>query len=202
MDESIDIMRALWRGEKVSRGGPAWDLAETTIAPLPVQPGGPSIVVAGRKAAAMRRAAVRGDGWLPSMFSPAGYARSVAQVSALAVEAGRPMHGFEWMSLVYVRVDDDTATATARAVSMVAHEMKLPPTDTAAMLSRTAAVGTADEVAAALRPYVEAGAQHLLLRCCASDDLDHQVARVMAEVVPRLSAATGAPIDHVRPSAI
>jgi alkanesulfonate monooxygenase SsuD/methylene tetrahydromethanopterin reductase-like flavin-dependent oxidoreductase (luciferase family) len=187
MDESIEVIRALWRGEQVTRGGPTWDLAQTSIAPLPVQPGGPSILVAGRKPAAMRRSATLGDGWLPSMFSPGAYARSVAQVAGFAAAAGRSMLGFEWMCLVYVRVDDDSDTAVDGAVSTVASEMGLPKADTAAMLSRTAAVGTADEVAAALQRYVDAGVTHLLLRCCASDDLLAQVSRVMDEVAPLLA---------------
>jgi probable F420-dependent oxidoreductase len=189
MDESIEVIRALWRGDEVTRSGPAWELAATTIAPLPAQPAGPPILVAGRKPAAMRRSAILGDGWLPSMFSPGAYTRSVAQVSAFAADAGRSLVGFDWMCLVYVRVDDDTATANAHAVSTVANEMTLPPADAAAILSRTGAVGTAEQVAAALQGYVDAGATHLLLRCCASDDLLSQTARLMAEVVPLLCDA-------------
>jgi alkanesulfonate monooxygenase SsuD/methylene tetrahydromethanopterin reductase-like flavin-dependent oxidoreductase (luciferase family) len=89
MDESIQVIRRLWRGERVTATGPAWDLAETTIAPLPAQPGGPPIVVAGRKTAAMRRSATFGDGWLPSMMSPGAYARSVEEITAIAADAGR-----------------------------------------------------------------------------------------------------------------
>jgi alkanesulfonate monooxygenase SsuD/methylene tetrahydromethanopterin reductase-like flavin-dependent oxidoreductase (luciferase family) len=195
MDESIDVIRALWRGERVSRSGPYWNLVDTTIAPLPRQLNGPPIVVAGRRPAAMRRAAILGDGWLPSMFSPGGYARSVVQVSGLAAAAGRSLLGFEWTCLIY-------ATATAHAVSTLAAEMKLSAADAEAVLVRTAAVGTADEVAAALQRYVDAGARHLLLRCCAADDLDSQMARVMAEVVPLLSDSVGAPTDRIDAPAI
>lgn len=188
VDESIEIIRALWRGEKVTTSGPSWELVDTTIAPLPARPGGPPILVAGRKAVAMRRAALLGDGWLPSMFSPGAYARSVEQVRALATEAGRSLVDFDWSCLVYVRVDDDSATATARAVSTVATEMNLSATDAAAVLSRTAAIGTAEEVVVALRRYLDAGATQLLLRCCvADDDLLAQTTRVMAEVLPLLS---------------
>jgi alkanesulfonate monooxygenase SsuD/methylene tetrahydromethanopterin reductase-like flavin-dependent oxidoreductase (luciferase family) len=190
VDESIEIIRSLWRGAKVTTSGPSWDLADTTIAPLPARPGGPPIIVAGRKAAAMRRAALLGDGWLPSMFSPGAYARSVEQVCGLATDAGRSLVDFDWSCLVYVRVDDDSATATARAVSTVATEMNLSASDAAAVLSRTAAIGTAEEVVAALQRYVDAGATQLLLRCClVDDDLLAQSARVMAEVVPLLSGS-------------
>jgi len=184
VDESIEIIRALWRGEKVTRAGAAWTLADTTIAPLPAQPQGPPIIVAGRKPPAMRRAATLGDGWMPSMFSPSAYARSVATISE---HAAGPLTGFEWMCLVYVRVDDE-ATAMARAVSTLTDEMSLPRADAEALLSRTAAIGTPEQVAASLQRYVDAGVNHLVLRCCADDDFEEQISRVMTDVAPHLSA--------------
>ena len=185
VDESIEIIRALWRGEKVTRASAAWTLADTTIAPLPAQPDGPPIIVAGRKPLAMRRAAGLGDGWMPSMFSPSAYQRSVVTISE---QAGRPLTDFEWMCLVYVRVDDDEATAMNTAVSTLTDEMSLPRVDAEALLSRTAAIGTPEQVATSLQRYVDAGVNHLVLRCCADDDFEEQISRVMTDVAPHLSA--------------
>jgi alkanesulfonate monooxygenase SsuD/methylene tetrahydromethanopterin reductase-like flavin-dependent oxidoreductase (luciferase family) len=187
LDASIEIIRALWRGEKVTDSTPDWDLKETAIAPLPHVPGGPPILVAGRKSAAMRRAATAGDGWVPSMYSPAAYARSVAEVTAHADGIGRVLDGFGWGCLIYVRVDDDGAAATNDAVEIVAGEMNLSATDTAAILARSAAVGTVDDVAARLQDYVDAGVDHLLLRCCGRTDTADQIKRIMDEVAPRLA---------------
>jgi alkanesulfonate monooxygenase SsuD/methylene tetrahydromethanopterin reductase-like flavin-dependent oxidoreductase (luciferase family) len=70
--------------------------------------------VAGRKEAAMRRAARLGDGWLPYLMSPEAYARSVRTVGDEARAAGRDLAGFEWMMYLYcsIRRDGDRATAT------------------------------------------------------------------------------------------
>jgi alkanesulfonate monooxygenase SsuD/methylene tetrahydromethanopterin reductase-like flavin-dependent oxidoreductase (luciferase family) len=64
--------------------------------------------------------------------------------------------------------------------------MSLSPTDTAALLERVAAIGTPEQVAARLQAYIDAGASHLLLRCCGPDDLPAQATRLMSEVAPLL----------------
>jgi len=56
-DEAIPLLRRLWSGENVSHDGPFFPMADVKIHPAPIQPGGPPIVVAGRKDVAMRRAA-------------------------------------------------------------------------------------------------------------------------------------------------
>jgi alkanesulfonate monooxygenase SsuD/methylene tetrahydromethanopterin reductase-like flavin-dependent oxidoreductase (luciferase family) len=70
-NEMIPLLRRLWSGAEISHDGIYYALKDVTVHPAPVQPGGPPIVVAGRKVPAMRRAATLGDGWLPYMFPPA-----------------------------------------------------------------------------------------------------------------------------------
>lgn len=61
MDETLRALRALWRGEKGFQG----ELVsiDQAILPLPIQPGGPPILVGGLIPRAARRAADLGDGW-------------------------------------------------------------------------------------------------------------------------------------------
>jgi len=199
MDEAIDIIRALWRGERVDRVTPWWTLRGASIAPPPAQRGGPPIHVAGGKRVSMRRAARLGDGWLPTLFSPSAYARSVAEITGHAAGIGRELAGFEWLCLLYVRVDDDAAQARSRAASSVAAEMGIGSTGLDGLLARTAAVGTPHDVAAALRRYVDAGVTHLIIRCCGVDQLG-QFERVMHEVLPLMATAPlpnlGNGLDH------
>ena len=79
-DEAIGVLKRLWSGEAVGNDGPTWPFDPIRIDPPPVQPGGPPVIVAGRKAPAMRRAAASGDGWMPFLYSPAQYAASVESV--------------------------------------------------------------------------------------------------------------------------
>ena len=98
-DEAIVLLRRLWRGEEISHDGPFFPMTDVRIHPPPAQPGGPPIVVAGRKDPAMRRAAVLGDGWMPYLYSPRRYAASVSRIRQIADEAGRDLRSFEWYAV-------------------------------------------------------------------------------------------------------
>jgi alkanesulfonate monooxygenase SsuD/methylene tetrahydromethanopterin reductase-like flavin-dependent oxidoreductase (luciferase family) len=187
-DESIEVIRALWSGTPVTREGNWWPLEAATVLPPPVRAGGPPIYVAGRKPPAVRRAAAAGDGWFPFLFSPSAYARSVAEIGALASNAGRSLEGFEWLCLIYVRVEDDTVVAQGRAKAFLASEMGGDPEQYDSLASRICAVGAPAEVADMLRQYVSAGVGHVVVRCCAGEEPDfvEQCHRIVEEVVPLL----------------
>jgi len=63
-DEAIEAMTEAWSGESVHRGG-AFPADGHTMLPRPVQRPRPPIWIGGNSKAAMRRAAVLADGWLP-----------------------------------------------------------------------------------------------------------------------------------------
>jgi alkanesulfonate monooxygenase SsuD/methylene tetrahydromethanopterin reductase-like flavin-dependent oxidoreductase (luciferase family) len=55
-DEAIPLLRRLWSGEEQSHSGRYYSMEAVRILPAPLQPGGPPIIVAGRKQRAMQRA--------------------------------------------------------------------------------------------------------------------------------------------------
>lgn len=61
-DECIDIVRGLTSGEKFEYHGEFYDIQPVTMTPAPTQP--IPILVGGHADAALRRAVVRGDGWM------------------------------------------------------------------------------------------------------------------------------------------
>ena len=63
-DEAIDAVRVALRDEYASFDGPTWSFTDSGQAPRPVQAEVP-IWVGGSSKPALRRAATRGDGWLP-----------------------------------------------------------------------------------------------------------------------------------------
>ena len=193
-DEAIEVIRALWEGGKVTRTSPWWDLARVSVSPPPLRPGGPPILVAGRKSPAMRRAARVGAGWLPTMFSPGAYERSVAEVREHAAAIGRDLgDDFEWLCLLYARVDADGERARLDGAAAMAAEMGGDPADYAGLAARSAAMGTPEEVAAALQRYVDAGVTHLILNACGPDAVEQRL-RIMADVVPLLDPHRAAPV--------
>ena len=61
-DEGIEVMRRLWSENGVEHHGKHFDFGRVSIDPKPVQPGGPRIIVGGRKEPTFRRAGRVGDG--------------------------------------------------------------------------------------------------------------------------------------------
>src|SRR3712207_9203651 len=64
-DEMIEVLRRCWTGRPQPYEGKEIAVREDLIfEPRPSQPQGPPILVGGMSRAALRRAALRGDGWL------------------------------------------------------------------------------------------------------------------------------------------
>ena len=185
-DEAIDVMRSLWTGEEVSNGGRFWPFEAVSIAPGPVQSGGPPIIVAGRKEAAIRRAAQRGNGWMPFLYSPDRYADSVKRIEAIAGEAGRDLEGFHWMCFLYVRVDDDAGQARRDAAAFIGAGQAGDGSRFAGLVDRVAIAGTAADVRQGLQSFVDVGARHLIILPCDRENFLGAARRIMDEIVPGL----------------
>ncbi|MEY2591229.1 MAG: hypothetical protein QOJ67_3213 [Acidimicrobiaceae bacterium] len=80
-DEAVDQIRAAFQDE--------WGAGDLGQRPRPVQPGGPPIWVGGSSLAAMRRAAERGDGWLPQGTLKKDMPAAIDRIHELRETAGR-----------------------------------------------------------------------------------------------------------------
>ena len=96
LDESIDALRAAFAEDYPTLPGPRWPAADLGQHPRSIQEDGPPIWVGGSSDAALRRAAQRGDGWLPQ--GPVN-AEIVAKIGELRDAAGRH-DGFDIGALV------------------------------------------------------------------------------------------------------
>jgi alkanesulfonate monooxygenase SsuD/methylene tetrahydromethanopterin reductase-like flavin-dependent oxidoreductase (luciferase family) len=103
----IPLLRRLWTAEEITHDGRYYPMQDVKIHPSPVQPGGPPIIVAGRKEPAMRRAAAMGDGWFPYLYSPRRYADSVATIRRIAAETSRDLSGFHWCVWVFLNINPE-----------------------------------------------------------------------------------------------
>jgi len=70
-DEAIEVLRAVWRGDEIERGGLGFAANGNAQRPLPIQPNGPPIWAGGNSRRAIRRAVERADGWMPFPASKA-----------------------------------------------------------------------------------------------------------------------------------
>ena len=195
-DEAMAVLRSLWAGGRVSHHGRFFDLDDIELVPvLPPgaaaprgQVGGPPLLVSGRKEPAMRRAARLGDGWMPYLFSPGAYERSVTTIREEAAAAGRDLdaEGFEWLLYLYCSVRADGDQARADVASFLGGAYGTDPS----LLARVAPAGTPDEVAGLIQPYVDAGARHIVISPAAHEDT-LEIVRLAAEgVLPQLTPPT------------
>jgi len=75
-DEAIQLMRALWRGER-DFDGSYWSFRDATAEPLPSSP--PELWIGGSSDRAVRRAVELGDVWHPSRGSDVAHVRSIKE---------------------------------------------------------------------------------------------------------------------------
>jgi len=187
-NESIPLLRRLWSGETVDHDGRFYPMHGVRLQPPPAQPGGPPVIVAGRKEPAMRRAARLGDGWLPYLYSARRYRESVTRIREHAAQAGRDLSNFAWMLYTFVNVRDDAAQARRELAQFIGGTYRQ---DFEEMLPRVAVVGTRDDVVEQLLEFVDAGVRHVTFTPCPRDDGDNLVRVLVDEVVPELRARAG-----------
>jgi len=189
-NEIIPLLRRLWTAREITHDGPYYPMARVKIHPAPQQPGGPPIVVAGRKEPAMRRAAILGDGWFPYMYSPRRYADSAITIRRLADEAGRDLSEFHWCVWVFLNINPDGDVARdecARTMGGIYDQ------DFRQMIDSVAGAGTPAEVTSKLTAFYDAGARHFIFHAATAgadpqpvfDRLFHDVAPALYEHAAR-----------------
>jgi alkanesulfonate monooxygenase SsuD/methylene tetrahydromethanopterin reductase-like flavin-dependent oxidoreductase (luciferase family) len=193
-DEAMLILRKLWQGgpDGVSHEGKFFQFNDLQLRPVAppcattpaMRAGGPPLIVSGRKAPAMRRAARLGDGWLPYLVSPGAYRRSVQTIREHAEAAGRDLEGFEWMMYLYCSIRRDGDQAREDVASFLGGAYGDKP---GAMLDQIAPAGTPEQVAARLQEYADAGVRHFVISPAAHRDTLEVVTLAAEEVLPRLS---------------
>ncbi|TDC79486.1 LLM class F420-dependent oxidoreductase [Actinomadura sp. 7K507] len=89
VDEAIAVCRRLWDEAVVEHRGEHFAFGPVAFEPKPVQRPGPALHIGGDGAAALRRAATVGAGWMPMNHPLEELPRSLARLGELAERAGR-----------------------------------------------------------------------------------------------------------------
>lgn len=163
MDECLTLLRALLRGEPATLVGDFLDVRDALIVPTPDPP--IRISVAGRSGAAVRRAALLGDGWLGIWVSPRRFAAVCTEIAALAAGAGRDPSSFEHALNVWCGFG--TTVEAARAP--LATSMEAFYASPFSAFEKYSPYGRPEDVAAFLAPYADAGCAAFNLIPCTGD---------------------------------
>lgn len=172
LDDIVGLWRTLWTEPRAKAyRGEVLEYDELPEIPLPHRPGGPPVWLAGATPAALRRTARHYDGWLPYPPDVADYARGLDTVS----RADRPVTP---ALMATVLIDPDPARARDRLEAYCRGFYNAPASYVESI--QVIVAGTEEDVAKRLEPYLDAGAEHLVLRLAAldADDQFDQLTRV------------------------
>ena len=184
-DEALSIIARLWAGESVTHEGAHYRYTDARIAPLPVQSPLP-LWIGGSSAAAIRRVATIGTGWLAGNQTPAQVAPVIASIRAASAEAGRPVDDDHYGAGFAFRFGSMDDAPVQRAVATLARTA--PNADPRDYL----AVGDEQTILSRVREFRAAGASKFVLRVLGTDDDDivDQTRRLIETVVPIAHALT------------
>jgi len=166
LDEGIDLLAAALTDEYPRHAGSMWRVHDVGLRPRPIQRPRPPIWVGGSTPAALRRAAERGDGWLPQGPPQMGMPEAIAYIRERRerVRGGAPidigMNG-PWLYVGKATFELPSGTRS----------------------------GSAEELAAPLRAAREMGVSHLgvRFRSRSCDELEDQIRAFGADVAPLLN---------------
>jgi probable F420-dependent oxidoreductase len=84
-DEWLEVIRQVWRGRDIHISTETYQISDGVSEPRPLQEDGIPILIGGSSQAALRRAALQGDGWIPnSSVSLEAIAHGINQIKSLA----------------------------------------------------------------------------------------------------------------------
>ena len=170
LDETLQIVKALWRDERATVQGRHYQVVDAWCAPKPDP--APVIMVGGAKPRMLRVIARHADWWNVSWTGIADYREQVAECERACAEIGR-----------------DPATLRR---SWFGGCVCAPTEDAVAGLNRAgikpdnAFVGTPAQVIAQMRPFVELGVDYFMLGCGGFPDLT-TLRLLRDEVLPALN---------------
>jgi alkanesulfonate monooxygenase SsuD/methylene tetrahydromethanopterin reductase-like flavin-dependent oxidoreductase (luciferase family) len=153
LDQGIDALRRAWTPSPGER-----------YAQLPAAPGVP-IWVGGSSEAALRRAARRGDGWIPLFVPPDEYASAMGRLDKEADRAGRDPRAVARATVAFVSLG--SSGAADRGLAWMASLYGLP----AHSFARHLVAGGARTCAAKIARFAEAGARHVAVFITCDDPL-------------------------------
>ena len=169
-EETIDVMRRLWREHDVSYSGRFSRFEGVNLQPKPMQSSGIPIWIASNDVdPGLRRVARMGNGWLNNITTPDVYRECWEKICAYAAEAGRDPTSIE--PGLYFTLAMGNEDAALQGKSFLARYYNRPYD--AIGKTMLCAIGSPQEVLDRLEAYIQAGARMLILRFAAEDQLKH-----------------------------
>jgi alkanesulfonate monooxygenase SsuD/methylene tetrahydromethanopterin reductase-like flavin-dependent oxidoreductase (luciferase family) len=165
LEEGVGTLRRLWANAGTS---PGYRMAPAREAP---------VWIGGSSAAARRRAARLGDGWIPLFVDPDRFAHEVRALRDDAEAAGRDPASVVAAVVMVASVATSPAAAAAAGLPWLADLYGIP----ARAFERHLVAGSGGACAEAAAAYLDAGAQHVAVMV-AGDDAPDAFAAIAASL--------------------
>jgi alkanesulfonate monooxygenase SsuD/methylene tetrahydromethanopterin reductase-like flavin-dependent oxidoreductase (luciferase family) len=182
LDEAVEVMHAMLRGEPATARGPRYQVKEVRNDPPPLQARLPILIGGDGERKTLHTVAKYADAW--NTGGDIDFVRHKDEVlRRWCREVGRDESEIErtlGLGLVIIR-DDPAAAQKVDA----AYRKQHPGYD------ESPRIGTAEQIAESLEPYVRLGFRHIFFDAPAPFD-DETIERFVGEVKPMLEASTAA----------
>ena len=194
LEEGIQVLRVLWTQDPASFEGRFFRFKGIAVRPRPVQQPCPPIWIAnnpwvfaapgsGTINKQVDRVARLADGWMTVGATPEQFSSAWKEIQAAAADKGRDPASMENALYFNLNINDDPAAAYAESKQFLD---KYYSADWPEWKVKVwTGFGSPAECADRLRAFGEAGVQTMIIRF-PSYDQKAQLARFLAEVVPRL----------------
>jgi alkanesulfonate monooxygenase SsuD/methylene tetrahydromethanopterin reductase-like flavin-dependent oxidoreductase (luciferase family) len=192
LEEGIALLRQFWGPEPVTFSGEMYRYENVDLLPKPVQERVPILLAVNPPPdadpavveRALRRVARLADGWQTDGTPPAVFRDRWDRIRHYAAEEGRADEVTEATLHLMVNINDDAAAAYRESVEFLDTYYGVG-TVSSEFLADWLAFGPAEEVAAKIAAFVEAGCTTPILRFTSPQQLE-QLERCIAEVMPLL----------------
>jgi alkanesulfonate monooxygenase len=184
MDQNLEIMTRLWTEDMVLGEYPPHNLRNSVMFPKPVQRPRPTILIGGYVDRVLKRAAVKGDGWLTYFYTPEGFTKSWNKIRNFAEEAGRDPDSLLNYNQLPIMVGESRG-----AVEGPMNEWLNTEWDFAAWSDSTAdsaIMGTPEECAEQLQAHLDVGVQKIIFVPYKYEA--EQIDAIARDIIPRLKA--------------
>jgi alkanesulfonate monooxygenase SsuD/methylene tetrahydromethanopterin reductase-like flavin-dependent oxidoreductase (luciferase family) len=169
-EETVTVLRRLWRENDVSHEGVFCQFERVTLQPKPAQSGGIPIWLASNEVeSGLKRVARLGDAWINNIKTAGAYRECWDKIRNYAAEAGRDSRGIH--PSVYMTVAAGAKADTEEGMAFLAQYYNRPYE--AVANSMLCVTGSWDAVIDKIETYREAGARTVVLRFAARDQLRH-----------------------------
>lgn len=188
--ESMELVRRLWRDDRVTFHGRFHHIEDVAALPKPVQqpppmylanapdPDGPPEQTDRMLLRALRHA----DGWHPTGLTPAQFEKLRVRLEALAAQTGRDLSTFSVACGSLVNIQPDRDKSRSELEEYVRRYW--PQTHTARYYDRLI-TGSSQTVAEGILAYWKAGARRISVRL-GTADYDRQLPLLLNEVMPAI----------------